>query len=67
MDENGKCDGVRYFILVQDDSCHWYIIPAKEAINWDEWVDNEEDWDVPGYAVAVGGSPSRVMFSGFLI
>ena len=51
------------YCLVQDDSSHWYVIPVEHAEDFDEWVQNEDDWDTPEYAEEVGGSPSLVEFS----
>lgn len=52
-------------ILVQDDSCHWYVIPEHKRNHWCDWVDDEENDDLPGYALEVGGSPSLVKFREF--
>ena len=57
------------FILVQDDSCHWYIIPFDKRDNWLEWLESDEIelGCVPSYAVSIGGSPSLVKFSEYII
>ena len=58
----------RYF-LGQDNDCHWYVIPESKREEWEEWrdldEDNEESWNVPKWALEVGGSPSRVTFGNF--
>lgn len=50
------------FILVQDDSCHWYIIPENREGDWDDWLESDEIelGCVPGYAVPINGSLRRV-------
>jgi hypothetical protein len=59
------------YILVQDNDCHWFVIPAKKERLWSEWVavdsEDERSWTPPGFAVEVGGSPSRVKFTVFRI
>lgn len=59
------------FQLVQDSDSHWYVIPADKNDEWEEFVtipeDDERSWDVPAYAVAVGGSPSLVKFDSYEI
>ena len=27
------------YILAQDDDCHWYLIPADQKEEWNEWLD----------------------------
>lgn len=53
-------------ILVQDISSHWYVIPYTQESDWNTFCELDEDdchsWSVPAYAVAVNGSPSRVVF-----
>ena len=51
-----------YYILVQDDSCHWYIIADKYEEDWDAWLglDEIELGCVPDYAVPINGSLRRV-------
>jgi hypothetical protein len=38
--------------LVDDDSGHYYVIPAEKREEWDKWIDSEawEDGDVPAWA-----------------
>ena len=54
------------WILVQDQSAHWYLIPKSKEKDWNKWSnlpeDDERTWDVPKYAVCIGGSPSMVSF-----
>jgi hypothetical protein len=56
------------YMLVQDQSSHWYLIPADRRPEWDAWSELDEDdeaaWDAPEFAVPVNGNPSRVVFSG---
>lgn len=58
-------DSTRYR-LVQDNDCHWFIIPADKIGEWDEWCeidsDDERAWDAPEFAQDLGGSPSNVTF-----
>lgn len=51
------------FCLVQDDDCHWYIIPVDKAAEFYNWCDDEDNWDTPDYATEVGGNPQRVVFN----
>lgn len=63
-----KWTNTRYS-LVQDDSCHWYLIPARDREKFDAWV---EYWSNDGKGEYLGpdfeenrlsGSPSNVTFS----
>lgn len=58
-------DNTRYR-LVQDNDCHWYLIPADKGEEWDEWCDipddDERSWDAPDFAQGLNGSPSAVTF-----
>lgn len=55
----------KYF-LSQDNSCHWYVIPDDKRQEWEDWCNLDEDdeasWNVPEFAIEVGGSPFRVTF-----
>ncbi len=51
------------FILVQDDDCHWYVIPQGMRRDWDDWCLIVEGDETPTYATRVGGSPSLVSFT----
>lgn len=59
---------VRY-VLVQDKSFFWYVIPADKREDWNTWTelpeDDERGWEAPDYAKEVGGGPSRVTFTHF--
>lgn len=52
---------MKYF-LDQDESCHWYVIPAQYRKEWEDFLDIPEDdersWDVPGWAVAIDHASS---------
>lgn len=54
------------FFLAQDDSCHWYLVPAARREEWEAWCDiptfDERSWEAPDFARALGGSPSSVTF-----
>lgn len=55
------------FILVQDDDCHWYVIPEKMNQDWDDWCLLVEGDEIPKYATRVGGSPRLVSFTDWKI
>lgn len=60
------------FVLVQDEDCHWFVIPAARADEWDGWCqDVAEDMtcslELPCWAERVNGAASRVEFSGYVI
>lgn len=57
------------YILIQDQDCHWYVIPKMEKEHWNEWLESEEynDGIVPDYATEVNGCPSQVVFPDFWI
>jgi len=40
------------FRVVQDESCHWYIIPENKKDEWDEWAVSDDAMDgvVPDWA-----------------
>ena len=61
---------MRYF-LDCDNDCHHYVIPVDRQEEWEAWLDLDSDdeasWNVPLFAVAVGGSPSLVTFENFII
>lgn len=48
--------------LVRDGDCHWYVIPADKMEEWDAWCYDENSWDPPEWADALGGSPSMLTF-----
>ncbi len=55
----------RYFLNTDNDT-HWYIIPADKREEWENWCDLPEDdensWNVPEWAEALGGGPNQVEF-----
>ena len=56
----------KLYFLDQDNSCHWYLVEAAHRAEWDAWRDlPEEDencWNTPPYAKALGGGPSQLLF-----
>lgn len=36
------------FQFLQDDDCHWYMVPAGSREAFDQWVHNSEEEDFPG-------------------
>jgi hypothetical protein len=57
------------YILIQDNDCHWYVIPYLKMAEWSEWVSASEDdhWIIPDWAVLVNGNPSLILFKEFRI
>lgn len=59
------------YILIQDDDCHWYVIPEDKQEDFNYWLELPEDdkncWVKPDYAERVGGSPSLVKFKEYRI
>lgn len=55
------------FLLRQDLSSHWYVIPAERKAAWDAWCDLDEDdeaaWDAPEWATEID-SPHHLVFTG---
>jgi len=47
------------YILAQDNSCHWYLIPFENKVEFDEWLEIDEDdersWTPPEFAKEIGG------------
>lgn len=54
------------YVLVQDDDCHWYVIPDGRENEFDAAILGE-DPQVPDWAEEVGGSPTRVKFQNYTI
>lgn len=50
------------YILVQDDSCHWYIIPLEEKERFYEWAYSEDNWDLEDWMEPVERPVSSVAF-----
>lgn len=50
---------------MQDNDCHWYIIPEDKLEAWNEFCnldpDDEASWNVPDFAKSEDG-PSAVPF-----
>ena len=58
------------YMLVQDDTGLWYVIPAEEEDGWWEQIYPDEPNgynDIPGYATTVNGSVGHVKFTDFRI
>jgi hypothetical protein len=59
------------FVMVQDDSGHWYVIPGSRQMEFCKWVESfEDDGDggpQPDWAERVGGAPSLVEFQEYTI
>lgn len=57
------------FILIQDDDCHWYVIPSDKEIDFNKWVESDDAWNgiIPKYAQEVGGSTTLVKFKTYTI
>lgn len=51
--------------LVQDDSSHWYVIPAEKRADWEAWLDSEdaEDGILPEWADGLNRHPSFYSFT----
>lgn len=47
------------YCLVQDESCHWFVIPADNKEDWEAFRNIPEDdpqaWDVPDFAISIDG------------
>ena len=56
---------------MQDQSCHWYVVPVANLKEWDEWNHLDEDdpksWEIPAFAQQVGGSSRLVKFKNYTI
>ncbi|MEM9745041.1 MAG: hypothetical protein AAF918_20375 [Pseudomonadota bacterium] len=54
------------FMMVQDNSCHWYLIPAEYLEAWDDFLDIPEDdersWNVPDWAREIDGPHLTVFY-----
>lgn len=63
--ESKKVEKDNFCKLVQDESCHWYIIPAAKDKEWEDFrnipEDDERSWDVPEFAKRIDG-PHRLLF-----
>lgn len=60
------------FYLSQDGAGDdWYVIPVSKKQDWNKFCeipeDDEASWDIPEWAVKVGGCTSLVTFPSFEI
>lgn len=55
--------------LIQDEDCHWYIIPYDMQEQWDKWLqsDDYELGNIPVWAISLNGGPSQVTFDSYVI
>lgn len=49
------------YTLVQDNDCHWYLIPADKQEEFYAWLETES-WEEPDWANHFGGGPLSVTF-----
>lgn len=63
----GRDEG--WMVMVQDDACHWYVIPAGRRSDWATFVSmvengdcEDEVVDMPLWATPLGGAPSLIEF-----
>lgn len=57
------------YVIANDDSGHYYVIPKDQTDNWNKWIGTEA-WNLgilPWYAVAINGSYARVSFNEYEI
>lgn len=56
------------FVLRQDQSSHWYVVPFERVEEWERWTELDEDseaaWDAPEWATELGCSPQTLVFTG---
>lgn len=52
------------YTLVQDESCHWYLIPADKKKEFYAWFETEdyENGIEPDWANHFGSGPEQVTF-----
>lgn len=59
------------YILIQDNDCHWFVIPVNKKKKWFEWCeipeDNEASCETPKFAKEVWWCTSLVEFTNFTI
>lgn len=55
------------YCLVEDDSCHWYVIPYIKKGLWYEFLDSEdcENGNVPEWADELDGGPGNLVFTNY--
>lgn len=55
------------WFLGTDNDGHWYLVPADRREEWRAWIglpsNDERTWTHPRWALALGGSPSSVVFT----
>jgi hypothetical protein len=67
-----------WYVLIQDDDCHWYVCPAgkqEEAAAYFEAVEQHADGpdeslalpEEPVWLERVGGAPSLVKFTDYIV
>ena len=61
-----ETESERYYLDADNDS-HWYIVPVRLRAAWDAWLnldrEDENSWEPPAGAIAIGGSPTCVTFT----
>lgn len=59
------------YYLDEDNDGHWYVVPVELSEVWQKWLslpdDNPESWEPPDGCEQVGGSPTLVRFSDYII
>ncbi len=55
------------YILNKDDDGHWYVIPDNKQEEFNDWLNDENNWEIPDYAEEIGGSYTLVKFKNYRI
>jgi hypothetical protein len=54
------------FFLDQDNSSHWYVVPASKHDEWWAWLkldsEDERSWESPEWATRINGGPCDILF-----
>ncbi len=50
------------YSLLQDEDCHWYVVPVDKITEFVTWVQTEGEGEKPEGVMEVGGGTSRVIF-----
>jgi hypothetical protein len=62
----GKEEPARRYVLAQDGSSQWYVVPLEKLDDFNKWASLDEEkeaaWTPPSYAKAIRGSPRLVSF-----
>jgi len=58
-----KTDSTTRYRLVQDNDAHWYIIVSCFQEDWERWLADGDEGEVPDFAEPIGGHPSLVTFT----